>query len=174
MPELCLGKLVRKMLEAVARVTVAPTSAAFSSVFHPYPRHFMSGRSHAVALHLYGRTRGQSASSSGQCWACSRGPAPAALGKAWPEPGARTCRLRTTSLKHLLWSLAETAFSTGPALQYPEERGAFSQGDCPARPSSLPLRLKSGRAGPGGRRPRLPKAGTPAAWPCAGPGSSGT
>lgn len=38
MPELCLGKLVCKMLEAVARVTVAPTSAAFFSVFHPYPQ----------------------------------------------------------------------------------------------------------------------------------------
>lgn len=55
MPGLRLRKLVCKMLKAVARVTAAPTPAAFLSVHHALSQAFLSGRSHAVTLHLYGR-----------------------------------------------------------------------------------------------------------------------
>lgn len=34
MPELCLGKLLCKMLKAVARITVPPTPVASFSIYH--------------------------------------------------------------------------------------------------------------------------------------------
>lgn len=34
MPELCIGKLLCKMLKAVARITVPPTPATFFSIYH--------------------------------------------------------------------------------------------------------------------------------------------
>lgn len=62
----------------------------------------------------------------------------------WGRPvasskGARAWGLRAGSLKHLLWSLAETEFSAEPVLQHPENWGVFSQGDCPV--SGIPPAL---------------------------------
>lgn len=80
MPELCLGKLVCKMLKAVARVTVAPMSAAFFCIYHA-PSSDSSCQVGLMSSFTFTGEGTECQLSQGQCWACSWGLAPAVLGK---------------------------------------------------------------------------------------------
>lgn len=144
MPELCLWKLLCKVLKAVAPITVLPTPAAFFSIYHALS-------SDVPVRKVSCPSPFASTDEATECQ-LARGSAGPAAG-AWHlllwgrlvarSKGAHAWGLRTLSLEHLLWSSAEAEFSAGPVWQHPEKCGVFSQGDLPVRHSSLPDCLKS-------------------------------